>query len=938
MPQSSDRPAPEPLSPAPPDDVPFPDELVFEVVDSGGLDVSEGTSSFDPRSARKRGRKAPAPNGSAGEPGLFDEQPPLPDEPEGNRRAAPKAEPDPAERAALAARIVARLNPEQARAVTTTEGPLLILAGAGSGKTRVLAHRVAYLVGVLGVKPWQILAVTFTNRAAGELRERIVALVGEAGREVECGTFHAVCARALRRDGPAIGLDRRFVIYDSDDQQTLMKQILKEEDLPATGEFRPAAVLGAISRAKNEMLDEAALAEGALNHHERQIAHLAGRYQARLTALGALDFDDILLAAVRLFEDAPLVLARYQERWRYLHVDEYQDTNRAQYLWIRALAARHHNLCVVGDDDQSIYSWRGADLRNILDFERDEPEATVVKLEQNYRSTQLILDAAHAVVSRNTARKDKKLWTEQAGGRPIQRFEAYNQEEEAEWIARQVEGLIGGGGSILTRRADDEEGRSSPRDVAVMYRTNAQSRAIEEAFLRYGIRYQLIGGTRFYQRREVKDALAYLRVLRSDTDAIAFERIINVPARAIGDKTVELLRAGAAREAIGTFWAAIEAAVDGQLEGITPRARAALADFAAVIRSLRGRIGVLPLPELLDAVLERTGYRAMLADGSEEGEDRWNNLLELRSVTTRYDDLSPEDALDRLLEETALVADQDAYAGDADAVTMITLHAAKGLEFPVVFIAGLEEGTFPHSRALDDERQLEEERRLAYVGITRAKRRLFLSHAWHRTTWGASGATVPSRFLLEIPDELMEGPRLRADDEHAEGPLDLELVFGSRRSSRFGTPIRAGGGAYRQGSGRPGAPATGTPFAPSRDLAAKRSSYAAGARSGQLAPTSGGAVRAWDDAAELDRDQDPGDDLPVRRVEEARPAIPARPIVPGERRYRDGDRVHHVRFGDGIVVSARLTRDDEEVTVAFRDAAVGRKTMLASLANLELIG
>ncbi len=932
MPPLTPRLAPEP----PDDDVPFLDGLAFETVDAGGLDVSDATAAGDPRAPRRRRSKAAAP--SAGQAEAFGDEPPPPESPDGNPRPVARPRPDPAATAALAEKIVSRLNPEQARAVTTTDGPLLILAGAGSGKTRVLAHRVAYLVGVLGVRPWQILAVTFTNRAAGELRERIVALVGEAGREVECGTFHAVCARALRRDGPAIGLDRRFVIYDSDDQQTLMKQILKEEDLPATGEFRPAAVLGAISRAKNEMLDSAALAEGALNHHERQIARLARIYQARLTKLGALDFDDILLDAVRLFDEVPAVLARYQERWRYLHVDEYQDTNRAQYLWIRALAARHHNLCVVGDDDQSIYSWRGADLRNILDFERDEPGATVVKLEQNYRSTQLILDAAHAVVSRNTARKDKKLWTEQAGGRPIQRFEAYNQEEEAEWIARQVETLVGGGGSLLTRKADDEEGRSSPRDVAVMYRTNAQSRAIEEAFLRYGIRYQLIGGTRFYQRREVKDALAYLRVLRSDTDGIAFERIINVPARSIGDKTVEVLRAGAGREAIGTFWASIEAAVDGRLEGVTPRARSALADFAAVVRSLRLRVGVLPLPELLDAVLERSGYRAMLADGSEEGEDRWNNLLELRSVTTRYDDLSPDDALDRLLEETALVADQDAYAGDADAVTLITLHAAKGLEFPVVFIAGLEEGTFPHSRALDDERQLEEERRLAYVGITRAKRRLFLSHAWHRATWGASGATVPSRFLLEIPDELMEGPRLRAEDDHADGPLDLELVFGARRSSRFGTPIRAGGSAYRQGSGRPGAPTAGTPFAPSRDLAARRSSYAAGARSGELAPGKPAGIRAWDDAADSDRYVEPSDDLPVRRVEEARPATPPRPIVPGERRYRDGDRVRHARFGDGIVVSARLTRDDEEVTVAFRDAAVGRKTMLASMANLELIG
>ncbi len=946
----TDRLPPEP----PDDDVPFPDGLGFEAVETDGLDASDAASGADPRAPRKRRSKSAAAkaagqaeDGQDGGPGMFDDEPPPPDDPEGNRRPAPRIKLDlaeaAAEAAALAERIVARLNPEQARAVTTTEGPLLILAGAGSGKTRVLAHRVAYLIGVLGVRPWQILAVTFTNRAAGELRERIVALVGEAGREVECGTFHAVCARALRRDGAAIGLDRRFVIYDSDDQQTLMKQILKEEDLPATGEFRPAAVLGAISRAKNEMLDSAALADGALNHHERQIAHLARIYQARLTALGALDFDDILLDAVRLFEEAPAVLTRYQERWRYLHVDEYQDTNRAQYLWIRALAARHHNLCVVGDDDQSIYSWRGADLRNILDFERDQPNATVVKLEQNYRSTQLILDAAHAVVSRNTARKDKKLWTEQAGGRPIQRFEAYNQEEEAEWIARQVEGLIGGSGSLLTRKADDEEGRSSPRDVAVMYRTNAQSRAIEEAFLRYGIRYQLIGGTRFYQRREVKDALAYLRVLRSDTDAIAFERIINVPARAIGDKTVEVLRAGSGQESIGTFWAAIEAAVDGRLPGVVPRARAALADFAAVVRSLRGRIGVLPLPELLDDVLERSGYRAMLADGSEEGEDRWNNLLELRSVTTRYDDLAPDDALDRLLEETALVADQDAYAGDADAVTMITLHAAKGLEFPVVFIAGLEEGTFPHSRALDDERQLEEERRLAYVGITRAKRRLYLSHAWHRVTWGMSGASVPSRFLLEIPAELMEGPRLHADDQHAEGPLDLDLVFGARRSARFGTPIRAGGAAYRQGSGRPGAPAAGTPFTPTRDLAARRSSYAAGARSGELQQGQGRGdaarrVSAWDEPADVERDSDSPDELPVRRIEETRAAIPPRPIIPGERRYRDGDRVRHLRFGDGIVVSARLTRDDEEVTVAFRDSAIGRKTMLASLANLELIG
>jgi DNA helicase-2/ATP-dependent DNA helicase PcrA len=829
-------------------------------------------------------------------------------------------------RAARAAQIVQALNPEQARAVTTTDGPLLILAGAGSGKTRVLAHRIAYLVGVKGVPPWRILAVTFTNKAASELRERIISLVGEGGRDVQAGTFHALNARVLRQDGEAIGVDRRFVIYDTDDQQALMKQVLREEDLPLTGEFRPSIVLGAISRAKNEMLDPTFLAENAANHRERTIARLATRYQERLRRARALDFDDLLLEAVRLFEEAPQVLAKYQEKWRYLHVDEYQDTNRAQYLWIRALAAKYGNLAVVGDDDQSIYSWRGADLRNILDFERDWPTATVVKLEQNYRSTQLILDAAHAVVSRNEARKDKKLWTENAGGLRIQRFEAYNEEEEAEWIARQVEGLIGGRGTVLTRRADEDErdSRFRAQDIAIMYRMNAQSRAIEESFLRYGLRYQLVGGTRFYARREVKDALAYLRILRSDTDSVSFERIINVPARSIGDKTIEALRAAATMTdpstgEPSTTWAAIERSGSGEIPTLAPRTRNALADFAALVRRLRTRIGVLPLPELLDEVLELSGYRAMLADGSEDGEERWANLLELRSVTTRYDDLSPEDALDRLLEETALVADQDSYEGDADAVTLITLHAAKGLEFPVVFIAGLEEGLFPHSRALDDERQLEEERRLAYVGITRAKRRLYLSHAWRRATWGMGQASVPSRFLLEIPAELMIGPRLGGLDE-PERELDLDLVFGERRTTRFGTPVRGTGPepAYRQGSGRPGAPQPGEPFRPSRDLAARREAYREGARSGTL-PS---------------REEAGLDDGARSRP----PARPARPIIPGERQFRDGDRVRHGRWGDGIVVTSKLTRSDEEITVAFKDAAIGRKTILASLANLELIG
>ena len=579
-----------------------------------------------------------------------------------------------------------------------------------------------------------------------------------------------------------------------------------------------------------------------------------------------------------LFEQAPEVLEKYQQRWLYLHVDEYQDTNRPQYLWVRALAAAHRNLCVVGDDDQSIYGWRGANVQNILDFERDYPDATVVKLEQNYRSTQLILDVAHAVVSRNERRTDKKLWTENQGGVPIQRFEAFNEEEEAEWIARQVEGLVGatGKGGWLTRRADDDEStRFRPKDLAVMYRMNSQSRAIEEAFLRYGIRYQLVGGTRFYQRREVKDALAYLRVLRSDTDAVSYERVINVPARAIGDKSVEALRRYADRHDNSMF-AAIEAAGKGEVEGLTPRARTAIGEFYALIARLRRRIGVLPLPELLDEVLEASGYRAMLADGSEEGEDRWANLLELRAVTTRYDDLSPEDALDRLLEETALVADQDSYEGEKDAVTLITLHAAKGLEFPVVFIGGLEEGVFPHNRALDDERELEEERRLAYVGITRAKRRLFLSHAWRRATWGGGGMSIPSRFLMEIPAELMVGPQLRGGGDIG-ADLDPDVVF-RERGSRLGAGIRAGGGAYRQGSGRPGAPAPGETVpavaGPGREAGRLRGRGAVG-----VAGAAGGRHRL-----RAGRRRDPGLGRRVRPVRGRRRA-PRRPGPQGARRH-----------------------------------------------------
>ena len=883
-------------------------------------------------------------------------EPPLPDEPPPDDDPF-VAGPDPrlatrerglasgaASREELEARILGRLNPEQARAVTATEGPILIFAGAGSGKTRVIAHRVAYLVGVRGVAPWRILAVTFTNKAAAEMRGRIIGLIGpDDAARVAMGTFHALCARILRADGTAIGIPPRFAIYDADDQLTLMKQLFREDDRPLKGErISPRRVLEAVSLAKNELLDPDALtddADGRLPTRERtEIAGLARRYQERLRAAGALDFDDLLVECVRLLETAPDVLERYRARWCYLHVDEYQDTNRAQYRLVAALAARHRNLCVVGDDDQSIYAWRGADLRNILDFERDWPDATVIKLEQNYRSTQRILDAAHAVVEKNAGRKDKRLWTANPEGLRIRRFEASSEEEEAEWIARRIEELVAPRRGSLTRRADEDAG-VEPGEIAVLYRTNAQSRAIEEALLRYALRYQLIGGVRFYERREVKDALAYLRLLRSDSDVVAFERVINVPARAIGDRTLEVLRHATADA--GSYWAAIEQAADGELPVLLPRARAALAGFAGLVRHLRALVGVLPLPELLDETLEASGYRAMLADGSEEGEERWRNLLELRSVTTRYEGLAPADALDRLLEEAALVADQDEMEDDPELargrVTLITLHAAKGLEFRVVFMAGLEEGLLPHARALETEgdEELEEERRLAYVGMTRAKERLFLTHAMSRAFRGGPGfIAVPSRFLLDIPAELLEGPLLVDRAEDLDLDVDPDLAFGARRSSRLGAAIRAGGGAYRSGSGRPGAPSPGSPFRPTRDLGARRDAFAAGARSGSLAiPRRGpgqGSEAAVDRASGPPAPDVPGPAAAGRRV------VPARARVPGERLFRDGDRVRHPRFGDGVVVTSKLSRDDEEVTVAFREGGV--RTLLASIAGLEVTG
>jgi DNA helicase-2/ATP-dependent DNA helicase PcrA len=809
----------------------------------------------------------------------------------------PKA--DPATRPQLdQAKILEALNPPQREAVEHVDGPLLILAGAGSGKTRVLAHRVAHLVAS-GVPPYQIVAVTFTNKAAGEMRDRIAGLIGpEATREATIGTFHAICARILRREGERIGLTRNFTIYDRADQLVVIKEALRRLDLDDK-RFSPAALLVFIGQRKDELSDPATAARQASGFWEETAARVYESYQRQLGESDAADFDDLLLRVVLLFEQHPDVLARYQRRWSYLLVDEYQDTNRAQYRLCRLLAAVHHNLAVVGDDDQSIYSWRGADLRNILDFERDWPDAKVVKLEQNYRSTQTILDAAHAVVSRVGGRKDKKLWTDRGTGAAVSVFDAYNEYEEAEFVARQVERLASsadrrrGWASLLTRRADDDvgngvDGASGPLrfgDIAVAYRVNAQSRVLEEAFMRFGIPYQLVGGIRFYERREVKDALAYARLARNPADRVALERVVNVPARGIGDKTVAELRAWAdARDA--SLWAAVEASSDNP--NLATRSRAALGVFAELIRGLVSLAEVEPTSSVMEACLERSGLRAALEDGTDEGAERWANLVELRNHAAEFDEVAAPEGLARFLEEVALVSDQDTLEERPDRVTLITLHAAKGLEFPIVFMVGLEEGLLPYARALDDERELEEERRLTYVGMTRAKDRLFLVHARHRSAWGSGGVEVePSRFLADLPEDL------------------LEVGGGRRGPSGLGWVREEGEGGIDDGTGttpsiwgriRPGLEPLRPERLPDLDLG-----------SGTFGRT-----------------------VPVATGEASTEAAPA------ELAWRAGDKVRHRRFGDGIVVSSQWVSGDEEVTVAF--AGHGVRRLVGSYAGLERIG
>jgi DNA helicase II / ATP-dependent DNA helicase PcrA len=651
--------------------------------------------------------------------------------------------------------LLSSLNPEQQEAVLKTEGPLLILAGAGSGKTRVIAHRIAHIVSEQLTEPDRILAVTFTNKAAGEMRTRVETLLRVDCQRMWISTFHALCARLLRREAPHVGLSRDFVIYDSTDQLTLMKQALREIGQDDST-LQPRLALSRISHAKNRMEGPESFAANSWNPKEAQIGKLYEIYVQRLKDANALDFDDLLLRTVELFDKAPAVRERYASKFRFVMVDEYQDTNRPQYLLIQQLAGLHRNLCVVGDPDQSIYKWRGADLKNILDFEHDFPEAMIVRLERNYRSTQVILDAASSVIAQNRNRKEKRLYTDRAGGARILYYRAGDDIDEAEFIAR------------TSRTALHEDPDNT---VAVLYRTNAQSRTVEDALRRAGMAYKIIGGVRFYERKEIKDALAYLRLVLNPHDDVSLRRVINVPARGIGKGVMESLDAVELTDDIelppllaglqpvatnNSMWARLIHALEGRL--LNARASASLAAFRDLIVNLTSMAREESVSIALGKVLDRSGYlQDLREERSEDAESRIENLMELVSAAREFETRTAEPSLAGFVDQLSLLSDVDEESGSRDArVLMMTLHSAKGLEFPVVVIAGLEEGLFPHSRSAEDEAELEEERRLCYVGITRAQRRLVLTSAARRRVFGDYQSTDPSRFIEEIPAGLIE--------------------------------------------------------------------------------------------------------------------------------------------------------------------------------------
>ncbi len=731
--------------------------------------------------------------------------------------------------------ILEHLNPAQRQAVEAIDGPVLILAGPGSGKTRVITHRVAYLIKTCRVSPRRIMAVTFTNKAAKEMAERLEKLVSGSVKDVTVGTFHAICAKILHIDGKAIDIDPNFVIYDDDDQMVLVKRAFEEQSLDPK-QVNPSSVITAISHAKSKMQSPADYTKRARSYFEEVVGRIYERYQRLLTESKALDFDDLLLKTVELLKKQPDLLDHYQERYLHVMVDEFQDTNMVQYELVRLLSGKYRNICVVGDPDQSIYSWRAADLRNILSFEHDFKDARVIFLEQNYRSTKTILETASHVISANQQRKPVKLWTENDTGEQVMLVEAFTEQEEAQFVVREIERLTG-------------QGKFKLGDFAVMFRTNAQSRVLEEVFVRYGTPYRLVAGTKFYERREIKDVIAYFRLIHNPHDSVSLMRVINVPGRGVGDQTLDKLATWANSLGVSRYEALktlLEARQDGHelAHPFTNRAADSLLRFTAIIEDCIKKSREVNLIELFDFLTESSGYKVYtLAD--QDGQERWDNVLELRSKAENYVDLPTSEALMAFLENVALVSDTDSLETAADRVTLITLHQAKGLEFAVVFIVGVEEKLLPHIRSFDDPEQMEEERRVFYVGITRAKLRVYLVHSFRRNFQGQSQVNSPSRFLDDIPKHLTRTPGWQTEE-----------------------------------------PAVTTD-----------------------------SIYTWS----------------RNKIEETNTPAPASSLPD----FKDGDRVKHAQFGEGVVVTTKKSGVDIEVTVAFKNA--GLKRLLLAYAKLEKI-
>ncbi len=752
--------------------------------------------------------------------------------------------------------LLAGLNPAQVDAVTHVDGPLLVLAGAGSGKTRVLTHRIAHLIRDHHVSPFSILAITFTNKAADEMKHRVAALVGPVAEKMWVSTFHSACVRILRREAPRLGYPSSFTIYDQADAVRLTTYVLRDLDID-TKRFPPRRVHATISAAKNKGISVEAFEAAATNPFERRDAEAYREYQSRLRKAGAMDFDDLLAVTVEILRTFPDALEHYQQRFTHILVDEYQDTNPVQNDLVMLLGAAHRNVCVVGDHDQSIYKFRGADMSNIVDFETAFPEVNVVLLEQNYRSTQTVLDAANAVIAHNVTRKPKELWTDQGAGEPILRFHADDESDEAQWVT----------GRMSTFHDHGQRWG----DMAVFYRTNAQSRVLEESLARSGIPYKVVGGTRFYDRREVKDAVAYLKAVVNPADEVAVKRVLNTPKRGVGDASVSRLDAWAASKGI-TFTEALHRAADA---GVGGRAVNGIVAFLEVLAAATAVTDEGPGP-MLEVLLERSGYVAELrAEHSIEAEGRIENLAELVGAAREVE------AADVFLEQISLVADTDDLDDDESEVLLMTLHAAKGLEFPIVFVIGLEDGVFPHVRALTEPDELEEERRLAYVGITRAREALHLSHAWARTMFGATQYNPPSRFLAEIPSAL------------------VTEVQGRRRASRSGGG--GGRGAAGGGDGTPDGRVWGT----------------GGRDRGEVSP-----ARARREAA-LERRVDAAVDA----------GGSAEPVGAAALGLKAGDDVRHAKWGDGVILDVEGQGDKSEALIRF--PTVGEKRLLLAWAPVE---